>query len=513
MKTVVWERVKGTVSALPVPFIGRDRPGGRPSLEEDEVEQALRQVVGDTPDVEQPLLQSTNAESASEPQDTDQVPEADGMPPSEKTSKGDGASMAASVFSLTNTIIGAGIMALPRAVATLGVVPGALLILLVYILTFITINVLSSASEYSGRWTFGELIHYFFGRTGSWFLRLFIFINNAGLLITYTIMLGDVLVGKPPDYNGLLTNLTDIHEGDVWYLDRRFVVAVVVVVFLFPLAAQRSLKSLAWAGAMGLVLASGFAMLVVVLVVLAGIQGRIQGVSLWPNADLTGPSALDQIRGVFSTLPVIALAYVCHYNVHPLMRELKDFSARRWSIVLNWSLTFCTVVYVIIGVGLYLVFLDSTESDVLLNFSSGSLEDIVGSLAADIITYCVLLGYALNLIFTYPMINWGLREVIAEVAVGRPTLGNAAWVGITAVIVVAAYAVAIAVPNIWPVMTITGATAAVAIGWIFPACIMLRTSGGRCSSVKRLGACLLILLGLLTAVVAVHSTIEDLIHQ
>ena len=48
----------------------------------------------------------------------------------------------------------------------------------------------------------------------------------------------------------------------------------------------------------------------------------------------------------------------------------------------------------IIGVGLYLVFLDSTESDVLLNFSSGSLENIVGSLAADIITYCVLLGYA-----------------------------------------------------------------------------------------------------------------------
>ena len=34
-------------------------------------------------------------------------------------------------------------MALPRAVATLGVVPGALLILLVYILTFITISVLS----------------------------------------------------------------------------------------------------------------------------------------------------------------------------------------------------------------------------------------------------------------------------------------------------------------------------------------------------------------------------------
>lgn len=157
-------------------------------------------------------------------------------------------------------------------------------------------------------------------------------------------------------------------------------------------------------------------------------------------------------------------------------------------------------------------------------------------------------------------------QVIAEVAVGRPTLGNAAWIGITAIIVVAAYAVAIAVPNIWPVMvstvpgpscpnvlrwcllllqdyfqlqaldrcpsvsnlsswqyllfqcflalqTITGATAAVAIGWIFPACIMLRTTGGRCSWLKKLGACIIILLGLFTAVVAVHSTIESLIHH
>lgn len=43
-------------------------------------------------------------------------------------------------------------------------------------------------------------------------------------------------------------------------------------------------------------------------------------------------------------------------------------------------------------------------------------------------------------------------QVIAEVAVGRPHLGNGPWIGITAVIVAAAYAVAAAVPNIWPVM-------------------------------------------------------------
>ena len=47
----------------------------------------------------------------------------------------------------------------------------------------------------------------------------------AGLLITYTVMFGDVLVGKAPDYNGALTNLTGKHSGEEWFLDRRFVVS------------------------------------------------------------------------------------------------------------------------------------------------------------------------------------------------------------------------------------------------------------------------------------------------
>ena len=135
----------------------------------------------------------------------------------------------------------------------------------------------------------------------------------------------------------------------------------------------------------------------------------------------------------------------------------------------------------------------------------------------------------------------------------QPDVGNVAWIGIIAVIDVATYAVAVAVSNIWPVMVrpntslqtqetyralqdscmhstsakkwsahglssganhphavqaITGATAAVASGWVFPACIMLRTASGRAAWLIKLGACFIILLGLITAVVAVESTIE-----
>ena len=70
---------------------------------------------------------------------------------------------------------------------------------------------------------------------------------------------------------------------------------------------------------MGLFLALGFSSLAVALVILAGLQGRLANVSWLPNPDLTGPDVKDKVLGVFSTLPVIALAYVCHYNVHPLV--------------------------------------------------------------------------------------------------------------------------------------------------------------------------------------------------
>jgi hypothetical protein len=52
--------------------------------------------------------------------------------------------------------------------------------------------------------------------------------HGTGLLITYTIMLGDVLVGKAPGYNGVITNIVGNHTGDVWYLDRRFVVCLTI---------------------------------------------------------------------------------------------------------------------------------------------------------------------------------------------------------------------------------------------------------------------------------------------
>lgn len=66
MRTVLWDRVRGVASGLPIPFIGRERVS-TPADGQDQLDQALRQVVQER-EVEQerevleePLLQSTSA--------------------------------------------------------------------------------------------------------------------------------------------------------------------------------------------------------------------------------------------------------------------------------------------------------------------------------------------------------------------------------------------------------------------------------------------------------------------
>lgn len=58
-------------------------------------------------------------------------------------------------------------------------------------------------------------------------LQVSVILNNAGIMIVYLIIMGDVLVGVGPDYSGLVTTAAGIHTGDVWWLNRPFVVWLV----------------------------------------------------------------------------------------------------------------------------------------------------------------------------------------------------------------------------------------------------------------------------------------------
>jgi hypothetical protein len=85
------------------------------------------------------------------------------------------------------------------------------------------------------------------------------------------------------------------------------------------------MSALAATSTLGLALAVLFAVFAVVLVIVGAVRGVLAPVSLWPSP----AGGTQQVAAVFGVLPVILLAMVIHYQVHPLVRAQKRWSCTK----------------------------------------------------------------------------------------------------------------------------------------------------------------------------------------
>ncbi|KAJ4833889.1 hypothetical protein Tsubulata_048064 [Turnera subulata] len=136
------------------------------------------------------------------------------------------------------------------------------------------------------------------------------------------------------------------------------------------------------------------------------------------------------------------------------------------------SLVLCAAIYFAIGIFGYLLFGESTMSDILVNFDQSS-DTAIGALLNDI----VRLSYAFHLMPVFPLLNFSLRGNIDEFLFpNKPALAKdtARFLSLTLSLLALIYVAAIAIPNIWYVFQFVGSTAAVSIAFIFPGAIVLR---------------------------------------
>jgi amino acid permease len=227
-----------------------------------------------------------------------------------------------SAFSLP----GAGIMALPRAFATLGLVLGGGLLALVFAISLFSLRALITAAQATRCWTYSELAAQQFGSAGSAALRFAIVINNAGSMIVYLIIMGDVLCGVAPDYSGLITNLLGVHDPSVVWASRPFVMAVVCAVCLAPLLALRNLRLLAPMSTAAVGVAGLFVSSVVGLAVLAATQGALEPIQWFPAGNALGHSPAEIAITLIAIIPVLAMSFICHYQLLPVVSRLKKSS-------------------------------------------------------------------------------------------------------------------------------------------------------------------------------------------
>lgn len=140
--------------------------------------------------------------------------------------------------------------------------------------------------------------------------------------------------------------------------------------------------------------------------------------------------------------------------------------------IIRTSITLCSSVYVATSFFGFLLFGKQTMDDVLANFD-GDLGIPFSSLLNDI----VRVSYAIHLMLVFPIVFFSLRLNVDGILFPYAipiALDNRRFFSVTVALMGFIFLGANCVPSIWDAFQFTGATATVAVGYIFPAAIALR---------------------------------------
>ncbi|XP_037446743.1 amino acid transporter AVT6A-like [Triticum dicoccoides] len=414
-----------------------------------------------------------------------------------------GASFSGAVFNLSTTIVGAGIMALPASIKMLGIIPGILMIILVALLTEASIDMMVRCSHQAKITSYGWLMGDSFGQWGRIALQASVVINNVGVMIVYMIIIGDVLSG---------TSTTGVHHRGIFegwfgphFWNSRPVVLLATTIFVFaPLVSFKRLDSLRYTSALSVALAVVFVVITAGIAILRLIEGTAEIPKLFPEIH-----ELNSIWELFTAVPVLVTAYICHYNVHSIDNELEDRSQTK--PIVRTSLALCSSVYVATSFFAYLLFGEGTLSDVLANFDS-DLHIPFSSVFNDI----VRVSYVVHVMLVFPIVFFALRlnlDGLLFPTSRHISHDNRRFTIITVSLLAVIYLAANFIPSIWDAFQFTGATAAVLIGFIFPAMIILRDSYGIATKRDKVLAVTMIVLAVLSNSVALYSDAMSIFYR
>lgn len=162
--------------------------------------------------------------------------------------------------------------------------------------------------------------------------------------------------------------------------------------------------------------------------------------------------------------------FVILFAVHPIQNELND--PMKMKSIVKTSIIFCSSVYITTSFFGFLLFGDQTLDDILANFD-GDLGIPYGSMLNDL----VRVSYGIHVMLVFPIVFYSLRLNLDGLIFPHAIpliFDNRRFFSVTIALMGFIYMGANFVPSIWDAFQFTGATATVAVGYIFPAAVALR---------------------------------------
>ncbi|EDU41619.1 vacuolar amino acid transporter 6 protein [Pyrenophora tritici-repentis] len=282
-----------------------------------------------------------------------------------------------SVINLANTILGAGLLAMPSALSKMGVFLGIFVIAWAGTTAGFGLYLQTRCARYidRGHVSFATLSQMTYPNASIIFDAA-IAIKCFGVAVSYLIIIGDLMPGV---VRGFAPGAAEIG----FLVDRQFWITAFMLIVI-PLSFLRRLDSLKYTSVIAL-----FSIAYLVVLVVAHF---IKGDTI---AD-RGTVRVFQWAGPVNALaafPVIVFAYTCHQNMFSILNELADNSHFQTTTVIFASIGGACGLYILTGITGYLSYGDNIHGNIVSMYPT-AVASTIGRLA---IVILVMFSYPLQI--------------------------------------------------------------------------------------------------------------------
>uniref|UniRef100_A0A7N6AA07 Amino acid transporter transmembrane domain-containing protein n=1 Tax=Anabas testudineus TaxID=64144 RepID=A0A7N6AA07_ANATE len=375
-----------------------------------------------------------------------------------------------SVFNLGNAIMGSGILGLAYAMANTGVILFLVLLTVVAVLSSYSIHLLLKSSGIVGIRAYEQLGYRAFGTPGKMAAGIAITLQNIGAMSSYLYIV---------KYEFPLVIQAFLKVDNEWYLNGNYLVIIVSVAVILPLALMKQLGYLGYT--------SGFSLSCMVFFLVSVIYKKFNipcpftdfnvndtairlNVSAMDPGGEENPACIPKMVNLNSqtayTIPILAFAFVCHPEVLPIYTELRNATKKKMQHVANISIAVMYVMYFLAALFGYLTFYGNVEAELLHTYSRVN--------PYDTLILCVRVAVLTAVTLTVPIVLFPVRRAIQQMMFPNKTFYWPRHIAIALILLTFINLLVIFAPNILNIFGIIGATSAPCLIFIFPAVFYIR---------------------------------------
>ncbi|KAF7725184.1 hypothetical protein EC973_000350 [Apophysomyces ossiformis] len=399
------------------------------------------------------------------------------------------ATPASSSINLANTILGTGMLAMPSAVASVGLLPGIFIVLFSALASGAGLYFLACcATRTEGRHSSFFAISKLTWPRAAVFFDLAIACKCFGVAISYLIIIGDLM----PQ---VITSFFSHADSSEILMDRRFWITVFMATVILPLSFLRKLDSLKYTSIVSLIA-------VVYLVAIVAFHYISPSFPPPPPEDV---ELFTFSTKFFSHLPVFVFAFTCHQNIFSVYNELQDNRLRVIAQTIFISIGSSAFIYEIVAILGYLSFGKDVRGNIIQEYPPSLF--VAGGRVAIVVL----------VVFSYPLQLHPCRNSLDKVLAWRtpearglkipPPPSAFKYFAMTTSILISSYLVSIAVSKLDLVLAFVGSTGSTTISFILPGLFYYKIHENDPWKPGKIGAVVLATYGFLVMVVCLSFNI------